>query len=174
MKKLLLTILFLLNFTLPVVALASSSNSYQLAQLSLDSEFRPSNSPAVELEGENINEADYGNYFLQLIAGSLIYLAAPVAIIIIAVSGLLAVISSGDSGTVEKAKDTLKWAVVGLVIIIFSWMIISAVISLVFNTNPSGQGDNQQTTGQQTQQPDTSSSGPADDSNTPTDFSTPE
>lgn len=147
MKKLLLTILFLLNFSLPVVALANSTDSYQIAQLSLDSNFRPSNSPAVELEGD-VNEADYGNYFLQLIAGSLIYLAAPVAIIIIAAAGLLAVISSGDSGTVEKAKDTLKWAVVGLVIIIFSWMIIQAVITLVFNTNPSdstgGQNNSQQ------------------------------
>jgi TRAP-type mannitol/chloroaromatic compound transport system permease small subunit len=154
MKKFLLTIIFLLNFSLPVVALANSASSYQLAQLSLDSQFRPSNSPAVELEGEDVNAADYGNYFLQLIAGSLIYLAAPVAIIIIAVSGLLAVISSGDSGTVEKAKDTLKWAVVGLVIIIFSWMIIQAVITLVFTTSPADSDNgNQQNSSQQNGDP---------------------
>ena len=151
MKKLLLTILFLLNFSLPTLALASfTGESYQIAQVKLDSSLKPANSPDVIIEGGN--EADYGNYFLQLIAGSLIYLAAPVAIIIIAIAGLMSVVSSGDSGMVEKAKETLKWAVVGLIIIIFSWMIISAIISLVFNSNPS-QTEDGSTTTEQSQQP---------------------
>lgn len=171
MKKILLSILLLLNLSLPVIAFASAIDTpnYQIAQLKLDSNLKPGNSPDVIIEGGNV--ADYGNYFLQLIAGSLIYLAAPVAIIIIAVAGLLAVISSGDSGMVEKAKGTLKWAVVGLVIIIFSWIIISAIISLVFNSTPSDQTTTGDQTTEQSQQPGGQSEGGATDDDS---FSTPE
>jgi hypothetical protein len=169
MKKFLLSILLLLNLSLPAIALASDIQNYQVAQLSLDTNFKPANSPNVVIEGGN--EADYGNYFLQLIAGSLIYLAAPVAIIIIAVAGLMAVISSGDSGMVEKAKGTLKWAVVGLVIIIFSWIIISAVISLVFDSTPNDQAAGGDQTTEQSQQPGGQSDGGSTDDDP---FDTPE
>jgi hypothetical protein len=136
------------------VAFANQINhSNLIARVVLDSSLKPDNSPGVvfaseeELKKSNVpTDAKFGNFLLQMLAGGLITIAAPVAIIIIAVSGLIYVTSHGNQGMIDKAKNGLTYAIVGLVIIIFSWIIVRAVISVVINTNPGGTTTNQATT----------------------------
>lgn len=104
-----------------------------LAKLNLDDKYRPSYAPSVIIDKGN--EADYGNYFLQLIAGGLLYLAAPIAVITIAIGGLLYVVARGDQTQLDKAKKTVTWAIIGLIIIIFSFTIVKSVIQIIYNTN---------------------------------------
>lgn len=55
------------------------------------------------------------------------FIAGVVAVIIIIIAGLLYVTSSGDPGKVTKAKNTLLYAVVGLVIILLAFTITAFV-----------------------------------------------
>ena len=140
MKKLLLIILTLINLAqMPIVLAAPISHGNLVAIVKLDNSMKPSNSPGIVFGKDQLKEKGpegaFGNYLLQMLAGGLITLAAPVAIIIIAISGLLAVVSSGTPGLIEKAKKSLTYAIIGLIIIIFSWVVIRAVISLAISTN---------------------------------------
>lgn len=105
-------------------------NSTLFAAVTLPDDLKPTYAPDVKIV-EGGNEASYVNYFLQLLAGSLLYLAAPVAVLIIAVSGLRYVISHGDDGQIENAKKTLMFAVIGLVAIMLSFAIVQAVIRIL-------------------------------------------
>ena len=135
-KKILLTTLFL---TLSIISTKETSGatikqippptSFLRAAISLPEEFHPVYAPVVTIEGGD--ETSYGNYFLQLLAGSLIYLAAPTAVLIIAIGGLRYVTSHGDQTQMDGAKNTLKWATVGLIVIILSFAIVRGVISFV-------------------------------------------
>jgi len=100
------------------------------AQVTIPSQYKPEYAPAIpiKINGPN-SDANFVNYLLQLIAGSLINIAAPVAILIIAVAGLLAVISHGNATLQGKVKKTIGGAVIGLLIIILSWVIIQTIIT---------------------------------------------
>lgn len=119
MKKLITTILFL--FAAMSVTIPSA-----IAAVQIDPQLHPEYAPVVVIKGGT--EADYGNYFLQLIAGGLLYLAAPTAVLFIAVSGLRYVTSHGDENAMEGAKKTLTWAVIGLVVVIGAWAIVRIII----------------------------------------------
>ncbi len=73
----------------------------------------------VQLTGEQI----LGN------ALNLVYfLAGTIAVVMIIFSGLSYITSSGDSGKLTKAKGTLTYAVVGLIIVLVAFAITSFVI----------------------------------------------
>ena len=50
------------------------------------------------------------------------------SVIVIIVSGVLYIISAGDAGKVKRAKDTLMYAVVGLVISLLAYAIVNFVV----------------------------------------------
>jgi hypothetical protein len=104
------------------------------AQVTIDDTLHPQYAPVVVIEGKNKSAADYGNYFLQLIAGGLLYLAAPTAVLFIAISGFRYVTSRGDQNAIEEAKKTLEWAIIGLIVVIFSYAAVRIIISTVLST----------------------------------------
>lgn len=53
------------------------------------------------------------------------------ALLMIILSGFRYMVSRGDEKTVSKAKNTLTWSVLGLVIMIFAYVIIKAVATLL-------------------------------------------
>ena len=134
MKKLFATISIILGIF--------ASTPATLAAVQLDPTLHPEFAPIVVLDGGN--EADYGNYFLQLIAGGLLYLAGPVAILVIAIAGLRYVTSHGEQGAIDGAKNTLTWGIIGLVVVILAFAIVRIVITTVLTTgtaNPGYKGD---------------------------------
>lgn len=54
-----------------------------------------------------------------------------VSVIMIIIGGFRYIISSGDSSQVQSAKNTILYAIVGLVIVLFAQLIIRFVISSV-------------------------------------------
>jgi ABC-type multidrug transport system permease subunit len=125
------------------IALAAPNLNQDLqTRIILNDNLRPDNSPGIAI-GNTLKtagaESAFGSYILQLFAGSLITVAAPVAIIIIALSGLLYTTARGNQAQMEKAKKALTFAITGLVIIILAWVIVRGVISAVLsiNANPS-------------------------------------
>jgi hypothetical protein len=80
------------------------------------------------------NRAAPINVILQLIAGSLIYAAGPAAVLMIAIGGFRYVVSHGDTTQMEGAKKTIMWAIIGLLVIIVSYAIVTNIINIASTT----------------------------------------
>jgi ABC-type sugar transport system permease subunit len=65
------------------------------------------------------------------IVNTIIFLVGSVAVIMIVVGGLRYVLSGGDSSAVNGAKNTLLYAVVGLVVTVMSYAIVNFVLSRI-------------------------------------------
>lgn len=129
MKKLFATIA--VTFVLLATTFLTAS-----AQVQLNPDLHPDYAPVVSL-GTQAGPADYGNYFLQLIAGGLLYLAGPIAILVIAIAGLRYVTSHGEQNAMEGAKKTLEFAIIGLIVIMLSYAAVRAVIGILLQTDVS-------------------------------------
>ncbi|MCC6643702.1 hypothetical protein IT411_03045 [Candidatus Peregrinibacteria bacterium] len=166
MFKKLLTIglsLYVMTVTLlPCLAFAASTDHGNLlAVVTLDNSYKPDNSPGVLIDAESMKgtsgSAVFANFLLQMLAGGLITIAAPVAVVIIAIAGLIATVSHGNDALISKAKKIITWTVIGLIVIIFSWIIVQTAITIVQQASPGAQ-TNQQQPGQNTA-PGTGSAG---------------
>ena len=69
-----------------------------------------------------------------------------VAVIAIIIGGVQYMTSTGDPGKVKKAKDTILYAVIGLIIIIFAAAIVNFVIDGVTKNNSSAPKEEEQQT----------------------------
>lgn len=59
----------------------------------------------------------------------LLFLLGAVAVIAIIVGGIMYAVSSGDAGRAKAAKDTIMYAVIGLIVAILAYAIVNFVIS---------------------------------------------
>jgi hypothetical protein len=66
---------------------------------------------------------------LKDVANTLVFLVGALSVIMIIVSGLRYVTANGDSKRVQAAKDTIQYAIAGLVIAILSYAIVHFVIA---------------------------------------------
>ena len=58
-----------------------------------------------------------------------------VAVVMIVVGGISFATSQGDSGKVAKARNTILYGVVGLVVALLAFAIVNFVLSRIFKTN---------------------------------------
>lgn len=65
---------------------------------------------------------------IATIVNVLLFIIGAIAVIMIIIGGILYVTSAGDSGNVTKAKNTILYAVVGLVIAFLAYAIVNFVI----------------------------------------------
>ncbi|MBQ3274922.1 hypothetical protein IJH46_00675 [Candidatus Saccharibacteria bacterium] len=61
----------------------------------------------------------------------ILYVAGILAVVMIIVSGLKMTMSAGDAGAVQKAKNTLIYSVIGLIIVILAYAIVNFVITKI-------------------------------------------
>lgn len=67
----------------------------------------------------------------KTITNLMFYFVGILAVIMIIAGGIRYVISTGDSSKVKAAKDTIMYSVVGLIVALLAWTIVSYVISKV-------------------------------------------
>lgn len=71
---------------------------------------------------------------ISAIINSVIFALGIVAVIVIILGGVQYMTSSGDAGKVKKAKDTILYGVIGLVICVLAYAIVNfVIISLLDN-----------------------------------------
>lgn len=78
--------------------------------------------------GTSSNLFAQGGVF-QTVSNTLIFLVGAVAVIFLIIGGLRYVISNGDSKNVEAAKNTILYAIVGIVVAVISFALVSFVIN---------------------------------------------
>lgn len=69
-----------------------------------------------------------GGIFMT-IANTLIFLVGAISVIFLIVGGLRYVISNGDSKAVTAAKDTILYAIVGVVVAVISFALVQFVVN---------------------------------------------
>jgi len=65
----------------------------------------------------------------SVVANTLIFLVGAVAVIFLIVGGLRYVVSNGDPKNVEAAKNTILYAIVGIVVAVISFALVQFVIN---------------------------------------------
>lgn len=68
------------------------------------------------------------NGIFNNIVNTLIFVIGAAAVIMIIIGGFRYVVSNGDSGSITTAKNTILYAVVGLVVAIMSYAIVNFII----------------------------------------------
>ncbi|MBD3331066.1 hypothetical protein GF354_06120 [Candidatus Peregrinibacteria bacterium] len=123
----------LVLFLILLFAIVSVAHAYRI-----DPNFKPINQP-FGLENETLGTTEGSGeaavettrLVLNIIAGTLLYFAAPIAVIMVALAGGSMVISGSNPDKVDQAKKHLTWTVAGLLLIILSWSIIRIIIEAI-------------------------------------------
>ncbi|MFA7685392.1 MAG: pilin [Candidatus Gracilibacteria bacterium] len=100
--------------------------------------YRPINAPLGSLVSEDKIKTDDAktltNNLLQIIAGTLLYFAAPIGVIMIVMAAFTITYSGADTEKLEQGKKHLTWAIIGLVTVIFSFSVVKIIITFVVDT----------------------------------------
>ena len=70
---------------------------------------------------------------LQVIINVIIGVVGFIAVVMIIIGGISYTTSAGDAGRVKKAKDTIMYGIIGLVIALLAFAIVNFVLTSVFN-----------------------------------------
>lgn len=71
-------------------------------------------------------ETDLSNLIIEIVKWILRFTAA-LAILMIIFGGIMYIVSSGDSGRIDTAKNIILYAIVGLVVILLSYAIVASI-----------------------------------------------
>lgn len=84
-----------------------------------------------------VNEDAGGNVTDTVVAviNGVIGVLGLVAVVVIIIGGVNYMTSSGDSGKVKKAKDTILYGLIGLVVCVLAFAIVNFVIANMFATS---------------------------------------
>ncbi len=77
------------------------------------------------------NQAPSLTDYIQLIINALLFIIGALAVIMIIVGGIRYVTSGGDSNAATSARNTIMYAVVGLLIAAIAYAIVNFVISML-------------------------------------------
>ncbi len=66
---------------------------------------------------------------LSNIVNSVLYVAGIIAVVMLIIGGIRFMVSRGDKDKVQKAKNTVIYAIIGLVLVIFSYAIVNFIVS---------------------------------------------
>ncbi len=76
----------------------------------------------------------------RTITNVMLYLIGAISVIMLIIGGLRYVVSGGDSSAVQAAKNTILYAVVGIVVAILAYAVVSFVINSFSSTAASTAG----------------------------------
>ena len=121
MKKILLIIGAIAAIIAPQMILASSSNLvFADAKTQIES--------AVNEVGGSENKTDVKGFIGNIIK-TMFFAVGVLSVIVIIFAGVTFVMSAGNSQTIQKAKTTIIYAVIGLIVSILSYAIVNFVVS---------------------------------------------
>ncbi len=79
-----------------------------------------------------------GNGIFKTIVNVILFLVGAIAVIMLVFGGVKYTVSNGDSNAVTSAKNTIMYAIVGLVVAILAYAIVNFVITSINSTQTQG------------------------------------
>jgi uncharacterized membrane protein YjgN (DUF898 family) len=67
---------------------------------------------------------------IQTVVNTLLFIIGVVAVIMVIIGGITYTTSGGDSAAVKKAKDTILYAIVGIVIAFLAYAVVNWVVTI--------------------------------------------
>ncbi|MCX6734095.1 MAG: pilin [Candidatus Peregrinibacteria bacterium] len=107
------------------------------AAIGIPSELQPQNVPLKGLNETITQQVAAGgqdgavtaaNTVLQYVANLLLFFAAPLAVLFIARAGADYAFALGEDSKIESAKRELTWSLIGLVLVMFSYVLVRVII----------------------------------------------
>lgn len=71
---------------------------------------------------------------IRLVINILLFIIGVISVIMLIIGGLRYATSGGNSGSVESAKNTILYAIIGLIVAIFAYAIINFVVGAFSRT----------------------------------------
>lgn len=112
-------------FAVIVLGAANVSPAMALDPLEEGCKGTASNSPICD---ETKDAEKNTNEFIQNIISTLLFVLGIIAVIVIIIGGIRYATSGGDSSQISSAKDTILYAVIGLIVAILAYAIVNFVI----------------------------------------------
>ena len=136
-----------LLISIGVYFLLVATNGVSFAQVSIDPDLRPNNVSVVGEPGENTHDKpDTPESRVVKIVGTvinvLLAVSAMIAVVFIIISAWTMVISRGEEESITEAKRSLTWAILGLVFLLFAYVIVRFVISFVYTADTPAEAAN--------------------------------
>jgi len=79
---------------------------------------------------DNDTKNQSADSLVKTIINTLLYVVGALSVIMIIVGGIMYVISQGDSGNITKAKNTILYSVIGLIVSFLAYAIVNWVLKL--------------------------------------------
>ena len=114
-KGLVLAILFMFGVSLSAMPAMAADSAFEEAC---------SNSDSTLCKDQKTDIGDV----VKTIVNTLLYILGSVCVIVIILGGVFYVTSMGNAASVEKAKNTILYAVIGLVVALLAYAIVNFVI----------------------------------------------
>lgn len=76
-------------------------------------------------------DKDNVNSLIKTIVDVLLFILGAISVLVIIGAGIMYATSAGDAARVKKAKDTLMYAVIGLVVALLAYGIVSFVLTQI-------------------------------------------
>lgn len=122
MKKIKLLIAGVLAIPFVAFAVSAAQPSAVSAQVNLGGGIRAS-------QGEGVpGDLDDGDGIVVTVINILLYIIGIIAVIMLIFGGIKYATSAGDSNKVTSAKNTIMYAIVGLVIAVFAYALVNWVL----------------------------------------------
>ena len=121
MKKTLIALSLVLSFGLVAPAILPNNNqvAYADAKTQIQSGLKAAGGDTKDTSGTLITK----------LINVMLFIIGVLSVIMIVYGGILYVISAGDSGRVSKAKNTIMYAIVGLIVALLAYAIVNFVIT---------------------------------------------
>lgn len=68
---------------------------------------------------------------IAAVANILLFLVGAIAVIMIIIGGLRYVTSQGDSGAMQSAKNTILYAIIGVIVAIIAYAIVNLIVDVM-------------------------------------------
>ena len=94
--------------------------------------FRPDNLPAGR-EADASVEAKITDIF-GFATNLILYASGSVAVVLLIIGGIRYIVSFGNTEQMDAAKKTIKWALLGLVIVILAYAIVTNIIDIIYQS----------------------------------------
>ncbi|MFH1012395.1 MAG: pilin [Candidatus Peregrinibacteria bacterium] len=94
--------------------------------------YRPDNLPAGRATDASVEAkvVDIFNFATNLI----LYASGAVAVLLLIIGGIRYIVSFGNQEQTDAAKKTIKFAVIGLVVVILAYAIVTNIIDIIYRS----------------------------------------
>lgn len=74
----------------------------------------------------------------QTVTNVLLFLVGAISVIMLIVGGIRYILSSGDQQRVTDAKNTIMYAIIGIIVAVLAWAIVNFILGWIYDGSPLG------------------------------------